>query len=289
MSWKMNCFLRVLLVELVLACLLCVVPLCPRRSLRLRQQLVIYRLVAALQPRGVSVDGGGRVYVADLLNGRVLVFSADGSARSIWPIAGSVIAQPVGIAVDQTSGNPYSGNVFVSDRNNGAGRIVVFNSSGAQINSIRGGQLRSIGQVALDGHGRVWTCDSSYGTAHGFDMQSGSVVGNIAGFTSLGPVAIAFSAGSMYVLGQFNGQAVYQVTGGSITATWQLPASTSPTSLAFSASGAVLYVVDASSGVLIVNSSTGQLTGFVNASTTNGAIPFSATRHMRHRQRGVCD
>ena len=245
--------------------------------------LVDYRLLAALQPNGVAVDDSGRVYVADQSNGRVVIFAQSGSVLTTWSITGSILPQPIGIVVDRTSGYPYSGNVYVSDSANGGGRIVVFNSSGVQVNTFQGGQLRSIGQVALDGQGRVWTCDLAYGTVYGFDMQSGTVVASVAGFTNLGPTAIAFSTTVMYVLGIYNGNAIYQVTNGSITATWQLPASANPISLAIGVSGTVLFVVDDGGSlgygsVMLVDSNTGRLIRFVNASTTNGAVSFSRPR-----------
>jgi hypothetical protein len=72
-------------------------------------------------PKGIAVDGSGKVYVADSGNGRVQAFTADGAYLAQWGSYGSEPGQfddPSDIAVDA------SGTVYVADTGNH--RIQVF-------------------------------------------------------------------------------------------------------------------------------------------------------------------
>ncbi|HTX43614.1 MAG TPA: hypothetical protein VMC61_02710, partial [Methanocella sp.] len=81
-------------------------------------------------PAGIAVSGDGIVYVADLGNSRIEMFSSDGGYMSQWGSAGSGNGQfslPHGIAVDG------SGNVYVADLGNH--RVQKFTSTGRFIGS----------------------------------------------------------------------------------------------------------------------------------------------------------
>src|SRR5438874_1150567 len=72
-------------------------------------------------PTGVAVDANGAIYVTDLLNNRVQVFSKDGAFRRTWGSLGSgpgELNYPIGIAVGSDL------HVYVVDNHNS--RIAVF-------------------------------------------------------------------------------------------------------------------------------------------------------------------
>jgi len=75
-------------------------------------------------PRGIAVDGGGNIYVADTNNDRVQVFNSSGGFQSTFGSQGSGNGQfrgPAGIAVGS------GGNIYVADTDNR--RVQVFRQS----------------------------------------------------------------------------------------------------------------------------------------------------------------
>ena len=65
-------------------------------------------------PAAVQVDGSGKVYVADSLNGRILVFNPPlASGMSASSLLGSGFRTPTGLTLD-----PTTGGIWVSDRSN---------------------------------------------------------------------------------------------------------------------------------------------------------------------------
>ena len=81
------------------------------------------------QPRGVTVDAEGNIYVADTGNQRIVKFDAGGNYQTKWGTYGTGNGQfnfPGGVAVD-----PVSGDVFVADTLNH--RIQKFTSTGAYL------------------------------------------------------------------------------------------------------------------------------------------------------------
>ena len=82
------------------------------------------------QPRGVAVDAQGNVYIADTENSRILQLTTAGALVDIagtgiagysgdgGPSSAAAIARPTGIAVDG------SGNVYLSDHDNGVVRVL---------------------------------------------------------------------------------------------------------------------------------------------------------------------
>jgi len=104
-------------------------------------------------PTGVAVDTMGNIYIADWLNNAIRKVSAntntistavgDGTGKAGY-LGDSGLAtsaelnQPFGVAVDNTSGNATSGNIYVADSNNSSIRVV--NSTSGVISTFAGGE-----------------------------------------------------------------------------------------------------------------------------------------------------
>jgi NHL repeat len=108
-------------------------------------------------PWGIAVDSIGNAYVADTENGRVQVFSGDGTFLEKWGSWGSGDGQfdlPRGIALDA------NGNVYVTDYS----RVQVFSSTGAFLRrwgsyGSGDGQFGYPVGIALDSNGKVYVAD----------------------------------------------------------------------------------------------------------------------------------
>src|SRR4051812_25083097 len=115
-------------------------------------------------PTGLDVDDLDNVYVADFINNRIQVFTADGELLGAWGSTGSSAGQfvnPYDVAVDG------SGNVFVADGGNN--RIQVFSPSGGFLrefgtpddgdNVAEPGEFKIPTAVAIDSGGNVLVAD----------------------------------------------------------------------------------------------------------------------------------
>jgi DNA-binding beta-propeller fold protein YncE len=118
-------------------------------------------------PKGVAVDHGGHLFVADTNNFRILELStASGDFLAVWMTLGSVLnaapipgmyRSPRGVAVDS------AGNVYVADTFNH--RIQKLSPSGEPLAQagIEGdglGQLSFPSGVAVDRSGRIYVADT---------------------------------------------------------------------------------------------------------------------------------
>ena len=107
-------------------------------------------------PRGIAVDAGGNVYVADSLNHRIQVFDSNGTFIRKWGSRGSgdgKLSYPYGVTVDGP------GNVYVADGGNH--RIQVFDGNGTFIRKwgsygAGDGQFYYPRGIAVDGSGNVY-------------------------------------------------------------------------------------------------------------------------------------
>ncbi len=133
-------------------------------------------------PRGIAVDGEGRVFVADTGNKRVVVYDADGNYISQFGGAGmgpGQLDEPVGIAVDR------QGNVYVADTWNQRIQVFASNDGGLTWDSILqweaaawyGESLENKPLLALDNSGHLFVTDPEAGRVLEFTTSGAFVRG----------------------------------------------------------------------------------------------------------------
>ena len=126
------------------------------------------------QPRGLSLDRQGSIYIADTLNNRIQKISADGKPLARWDSASSggpmAFNEQRGVAIDR------DGNVYVADTDNQ--RVVKLGGDGAFTTQFlrcsddtdpcgRSGSGDGTGEfsfpyaVAVDGRGDVLVADTA--------------------------------------------------------------------------------------------------------------------------------
>ena len=199
-------------------------------------------------PIGVAAFGGN-VYVADSGNARVQRFNQKGVFKAAWgwgvkdgkaqsevctnkkgcqpgiPGAGpGQFQNPTSVAVD-TSKSSSKGSVYVGDAGNNV--VLKFKSSGKFLSTIYGtsvtgqGHFVSLGGVAVDQNGNVWTTDIATGNVDKFD-STGTFVQEFPIPSSLGSLegGIAVDSnhgGALYLIlnGNFSGITVkFTLSGG---------------------------------------------------------------------------
>jgi len=148
------------------------------------------------EPRGVAVDGRGRVWIADFGHSRLRIFDADGGALGGWGGRGSGefgFKELCGVAIEGDA-------LYVADTWNG--RIQGYTTSGLLRASV--GELYGPRGVAVAPDGRVWVTDTGNHRVVSYDplLQDPKSIGKrgtAAGeFTS--PVGIAVApSGLVYV------------------------------------------------------------------------------------------
>jgi sugar lactone lactonase YvrE len=122
-------------------------------------------------PYGLTMDGYGRVYVADTYNNRIQVFDGDGNLLDRWGSVGTEDGQfswPCSLAVND------NGMVYVVDMNNS--RIQVFDPDGNFIDKW-GGDGTDIGKfknplgIAINSEGDVYVADTNNGRIQVFNSN----------------------------------------------------------------------------------------------------------------------
>jgi hypothetical protein len=103
-------------------------------------------------PRGLALDGSGRLFVSDQSTNKVLVFKPDASGDAAPVVALSGLNSPGPLFVDQLL------NIYVCNR--GDSSVAVFMTTGPQSWSrngaaIRSTRMRQLGGVAVDQSGRI--------------------------------------------------------------------------------------------------------------------------------------
>ena len=187
------------------------------------------------QPGGVTVDGSGRIYVADTFNNRIRVFSPAGEPINT---VSHGFSRPHGVAVDDSSGtiyvadtrndrvrvfdsgwghvadmggfdDPYAmavvgpGNLYVADSRNDI--IKIYNSARHQIDSITQGFVQPRG-VAVDSLGTTYVADSVNNYVKVFDTDKRLVATLDPGIRTAQTVAVDGSSGTVYVTDNIHGR-----------------------------------------------------------------------------------
>jgi tripartite motif-containing protein 71 len=117
------------------------------------------------EPRGITLDSDGNIYVADFRNYRVQEFDPEGAFVATWGTKGSEPGQfndPCDVAVDS------EGRVYVADTFNN--RIQVFDKEGKFLSLFAGGLYAPRG-LAVDGRGMIWVADTGNGVVKVFSNE----------------------------------------------------------------------------------------------------------------------
>jgi tripartite motif-containing protein 71 len=128
-------------------------------------------------PRGMAVNSNGTLYVADLNNNRINMFSKEGKSLGSFGKKGDKkgeFKEPSGVAVDQND------NIYVADAWNG--RIQKFDSKGNYKMEIGGtkGNFYSPRNCGISKYGILYVADTGTSRVHRFDTE-GNRLGNPAG------------------------------------------------------------------------------------------------------------
>ena len=177
------------------------------------------------EPKGIEVDGYGRVYVADTFNHRVQVFDTMGNFLGKWGTNGGgdgEFLNPWEIEVDS------DGRVYVADADNH--RVQVFDTMGNFLGKwgsegTGDGEFKvAIGIAVVEGSHTIYAVDHQGGQVHVFGFEpaptpgsAGDVNGDgVAGFIVGARNADIFgvrAAGSAFVYSGADGSLLYQKNG----------------------------------------------------------------------------
>lgn len=172
------------------------------------------------KPTGVTIDKGGRIYVTDSQDRRVVVFAEDGSY--ITAMGGPrILKRPVGVAV-----NPLDGRVYVVDAGTLDSKhhaVSVFDRKGKHLfdfgkRGSRQGEFNFPTNISLGPDGRVYVVDTGNFRVQMFSAD-GKFLDSFGGVgTTLGsfarPKGIALdSEGHIYVIdAAFNNVQIFDQT-----------------------------------------------------------------------------
>jgi hypothetical protein len=148
-------------------------------------------------PYGVTVDGGGNIYVADTSNNAVKAMPSGCSTSSCVTSIGGGFSLPKGAAVDR------SGNVYVADTSNNAVKKIPPGCTSSSCVTTLGGGFSYPEGVAVDGSENVYVADTENNSVKEIPpgCTSSSCVTTLGGNFSY-PVAVAVDGiGDVYVGG----------------------------------------------------------------------------------------
>ena len=218
---------------------------------------------ASLMPRGLDVDAGGNLLIADTLNHRVRRLTAGtgvittvagigvaGFSGDGGPSTSASLAEPSGVAVDE------GGNLLIADRSNnrirrvdaGTGVMSTVAGNGAGGFSGDGGPATAASflwptSVAVDGDGNVFIADFWNHRIRRLSARTG-VITTVAGTgengfsgdggpgtsaTLANPNGVAVDSGGNLLVADYENHRVRRVAVGSPSPSVGSPASTSPT------------------------------------------------------------
>lgn len=154
-----------------------------------------------VRPAGITVDDSERVYVADPMEGAVLVYDRKTGSATRWtgntrfPLKG-----PVGVALDGR------GRLFVTD--GFQPQVVVFEPSGNPTAAFGNDILKRPGGIGIDpANGRIWVADTRQHQVLSFDppeFRAGHAIGVAAGRFSSPSLLAVNSQGHLFVSDRLN-------------------------------------------------------------------------------------
>lgn len=236
------------------------------------QAFTIHSAPSLLMPTDVAVTKDGRVFVADGVNDRIVLFGPKGELlRAIALVGGERLSHPVGIDVDQ------AGNLWIADA--GSARIVVANVPGSHDAPVELVRLVALPagpndhpadptDVVVSPDGKVaWAVDNNRHVLIRHDVKRGTHAlagrqGEARGQLHY-PFMLARDAkGNVYVTDVLNGRvSVFSDTGGVVTTIGRYGVEPGmlyrPKGVALDAEGNV-WVSDSVLGVVQVYTSTGR-------------------------------
>lgn len=150
-------------------------------------------------PNDLAIDSkNGRVFVADSNNGRIAVFSVDGSL--LFSITNPALVRPEAVVLDETNELLYVSDV------SGYGKILVFTLEGNYQRSISGIFGKPQGLALDDGGGHLFVADALLGQVLTLDLATDQEVGRFGSQGSYAgphkmPMDVVFDIGtkSIYV------------------------------------------------------------------------------------------
>jgi len=106
-------------------------------------------------PVGIAINSSGDVFVADMILGKVVVFSESGrSSRFInLPGAGKRRLKPLALTIDSQD-NLYVGEAVT-------GKVYIFDKNGKYSSSIGKGKFAYPGGIAINNQGEIYVADSN--------------------------------------------------------------------------------------------------------------------------------
>ena len=171
------------------------------------------------RPRGIAIDQGGNIYIADSGNGRVQKFSSRGEFLGLVGDSRE-FREPNGVAIDSAD------NLYVSDAGNH--RLCKFRSDGSFEQQWSGPAPGFFGPrgISIGSHGEVYVVDQGRTrivklSADGQSSQWGSRGSGDGEF--LEPTAVAVFGETVYVADAQNGRIQVFDTNGTFLNKWDVP------------------------------------------------------------------
>ena len=166
-------------------------------AVKLLESFVPSLPIPAMRPHRVAVDGSGNVYIADVVENKVVELPAAGGLAVTVPLSGLKGAD--GIAADGL------GNLYIGDY--GSGTVVELSAKGVQTTLKNGMGLTGL-NVAVDGAGNLFVSDS--GNNQVLEMPSGENTWTVVPATGLkNPLGLATDGtGNLYIADYGNSRIV---------------------------------------------------------------------------------